>query len=158
MTGIADPLRKTMAVYDWPGNVRELRNTIESMVVQDVDNILNLDDLQEGDTLQRLPLAQSRPAGAGNLVGRPLSEIERYYTEETLAMTGGNREEAARLLGIGERTLYRVMLDWKLQDKIREALASAGGDLAKAAATMGIKPDVLKRKIKKLGLEGIAGA
>jgi two-component system response regulator HydG len=157
VTGIAEPLRKVMAVYDWPGNVRELRNLIESMIVQDVDGILNLDDLQEGDTLKRLPVAESRPTGAASLVGRPLSEIERYYTEQTLEMTGGNREEAAHLLGIGERTLYRVMQDWKLQDKIRGALKEANGDLAKAATVMGMKREVLGRKIKKLGLEGMPG-
>jgi two-component system response regulator HydG len=156
VTGIAEPLRRVMAVYDWPGNVRELRNLIESMIVQDVDGILNLDDLQEGDTLKKLPLGGNRPSGPANLVGRSLSEIERYYTEQTLEMTSGNREEAARLLGIGERTLYRVMQDWKLQDKIRAALKEADGDLAKAAGLMGIKPEVLGRKIKKLGLEGVA--
>ncbi len=153
VTSISEPLRKVMAVYDWPGNVRELRNAIESMIVQDVDGVLNLDDLQEGDTLKKLPMADTRPTGPGELVGRPLSEIERYYTELTLEQTGGNREEAARLLGIGERTLYRVMQDWKLQDKIRAALKEAQGDLAKAAEIMGIKPEVLGRKMKKLGLE-----
>jgi len=154
-TGIAEPLRKVMAVYDWPGNVRELRNLIESMVVQDVDGLLNLDDLQEGDTLKRIPFADAGSANPSNLAGRPLSEIERYYTEQTLEMTGGNREEAARILGIGERTLYRVMQDWKLQDKIRDALKEAEGDLDKAAAVMGIKPEMLARKMKKLGLEGL---
>jgi two-component system response regulator HydG len=153
VTGIAEPLRKVMAVYDWPGNVRELRNLIESMIVQDADDILTLDDLQEGDTLKRLPLAETRSSGPANLLGRSLSEIERHYTEKTLEMTCGNREEAARLLGIGERTLYRVMQDWKLQDKIRTALKEADGDVARAAGIMGIKRDVLARKIKKLGLE-----
>ena len=157
VTGIAEPLRKVMAVYDWPGNVRELRNLIESMIVQDVDGVLNLDDVQDGDTLKSLPMGDARPSTPSNLVGRPLSEIERYFTEQTLEMTAGNREEAARLLGIGERTLYRVMQDWKLQDKIRESLKEAAGDLAKAAALMGIKPEVLGRKIKKLGLEELCG-
>jgi two-component system response regulator HydG len=157
VSGIAEPLRKAMAAYDWPGNVRELRNLVESMVVQDVDGVLNLDDLQEGDTLMGMPGAASRPAGADNLVGRPLSEIERFYTEQTLEKTSGNREEAARILGIGERTLYRVMQDWKVQDKIRAALKEADGDLGKAAASMGIKPEVLSRKMKKLGLAGLSG-
>jgi len=123
--------------------------------VQDVDGLLNLDDLQEGDTLKRIPFADAGSANPSNLAGRPLSEIERYYTEQTLEMTGGNREEAARILGIGERTLYRVMQDWKLQDKIRDALKEAEGDLDKAAAVMGIKPEMLARKMKKLGLEGL---
>jgi two-component system response regulator HydG len=43
-----------------------------------------------------------------------MDEIERYYIERTLEATAGNREEAARLLGIGERTLYRKIKDWGL--------------------------------------------
>jgi two-component system response regulator HydG len=150
--GVAEPLRKAMAVYDWPGNVRELRNLLESLVVQDTDGILGLDDLQEGDTLRRLPVPDHRPAGPDNLVGRPLTEVQRFYIEQALQLTEGNREEAARMLGIGERTLYRNMQEWKLQDKVQDALRHAGGDLEKAAAHLGIKPAALDRKIKKWGL------
>src|SRR5262249_18262595 len=51
---VAEPLRRAMAAYDWPGNVRELRNTIESMVVQDVDGVLDLDDLADSEALRRV--------------------------------------------------------------------------------------------------------
>ena len=149
---VAKPLRQALHDHAWPGNVRELRNTIESMVVQDTDGVLDFDDLQETDLLKHQGPAAAG-AAAGSLVGRPLSEIERYYVEQTLAMTGGNREEAARKLGIGERTLYRVMQDWKLQDKIKHALADAGGDVAKAAEALKTKPQALQRKLKKWGLE-----
>ena len=47
-----------------------------------------------------------------------------------LELTGGKREEAARMLGIGERTLYRVIKDWDLQDQIKKALDDANGDVA----------------------------
>jgi len=146
-------VRRGMAAYDWPGNVRELRNLIESMVVQDHDGILDLDDIQEGDTLRALPSADRPAISPGGLVGRPLTEVERYYIEQALQLTGGNREEAARLLGIGERTLYRVMQDWKLQDRIKEALQVSGGDTAEAARALGVKEPVLQRKIKKWGLQ-----
>jgi two-component system response regulator HydG len=152
VTGIAEPLRRVMAAYDWPGNVRELRNTVESMVVQDTDGILGLDDLQEGDTLRRLPAVDVKPSGDGSLVGRPLSEIERHYIERTLELTAGNREEAARMLGIGERTLYRDIQEWKVQDQIRNALSESHGDIDAAAKAMNVKPDALRRKMKKLGL------
>jgi two-component system response regulator HydG len=152
VSSIAEPVRRAMAGHDWPGNVRELRNIIESMVVQDRDGILNLDDLQEGDSLKRLPQGRGE-TGLGNLVGRPLNEVERYFVEKTLEQTGGNREEAARLLGIGERTLYRIIQDWKLQDKIRAALTEAGGKMDDAARLLGVKEQVLQRKIKKWGLE-----
>jgi two-component system response regulator HydG len=150
-TAIAEPVRKALAAYNWPGNVRELRNLIESMVVQDRDGVLGLDDLQDGDALQQVRAAEAPRAGADDLVGRPLSEVERFYIERTLEMTEGNREVASRLLGIGERTLYRVMQDWKLQDRIREALAASGGDVAAAARQLGMKADALERKLKKLG-------
>jgi two-component system response regulator HydG len=152
VVGIADPVRKAMATYDWPGNVRELRNLIESMVVQDQDGVLGMDDLQEGDTLGRFQAPDSRAVGPASLVGRPLIEVERYYIEQALQLTNGNREEAARVLGIGERTLYRVIQDWKLQDKIRQALHQAGGQLEEAARLLGMKVQALQRKIKKWGL------
>jgi two-component system response regulator HydG len=154
VTGLAEPLRKAMAVYDWPGNVRELRNLIESMVVQDQDGILGLDDLQEGDNLRRFQPGEEHAAGPSNLVGRPLREVERYYIEKGLELTSGNREEAAQMLGIGERTLYRVIQDWKLQDKIRSAMNEAGNNVAEAARLLGMTEPVLERKLRKWGLAG----
>jgi two-component system response regulator HydG len=153
VTGIAEPVRKAMAAYDWPGNVRELRNAIESMLVQDHDDVLGMDDLQEGDRLRGLPVSNSA-AGPADLVGRPLAEVERFYMERALDLTNGNREEAARMLGIGERTLYRIIQDWKLQDKIREALEQVNGDTAKAAQSLGLSEQALLRKIRKWGAAG----
>ena len=45
-------------------------------------------------------------------MGRPLDEVEKYYIAEGLKVAAGNREEAARLLGIGERTLYRKIKEY----------------------------------------------
>jgi two-component system response regulator HydG len=153
VTSVAEPVRKAMAVYDWPGNVRELRNLVESAVVQDTDDVLGMDDLQEGEQLRRLHLPDNHATGPAGLVGRPLTEVERYYIERTLDLTNGNREEAARLLGIGERTLYRVIQDWKLQDRIRQALNETAGDIEEAAKNLGMKAGLLERKIKKWGLQ-----
>jgi two-component system response regulator HydG len=152
VTALGEPVRRAMAVYDWPGNVRELRNTIESMVVQDQDGVLGMDDLQEGDSLRRLQFPESNATGPANLVGRPLTEVERYYMQQALELTNGNRVEAARMLNIGERTLYRNIQDWKLQDKIKQALSEASGNLAEAAKSLGMKLPALERKIKKWGI------
>ena len=149
--GVAEALRRAMATYAWPGNVRQLRNLIESMVVQDQDGTLGADDLEETERKELFGAAPAAP-GSTPLVGRPLTEIERYYIEKTLELTGGNREEAAKTLGIGERTLYRIMQEWKLQDKIRKALADAQGDLDEAARLLGTKPPSLERKLKKWGM------
>jgi len=151
VTSIAEPVRQAMAAYDWPGNVRELRNFIESMVVLDADDVLNLDDVQDSAIVKRSPPADGRVSGPAQLVGRPLTEVERYYIEQALTLTEGNREEAAKMLGIGERTLYRVIQEWKLQDKIRKALDDAGHNIAVAAKALNMKEAALERKIKKWG-------
>ncbi len=61
------------------------------------------------------------------------------------------------MLGIGERTLYRMIQDWKLQDKIRQALHDADGDAEQAAKSLGITESALQRKIKKWGMRVGAG-
>ncbi|HID23300.1 MAG TPA: hypothetical protein EYP14_12980, partial [Planctomycetaceae bacterium] len=42
------------------------------------------------------------------------ADVERFYIEKTLLLTEGKREEAARILGIGERTLYRKIKEFGL--------------------------------------------
>jgi two-component system response regulator HydG len=150
VTAVAEPVRRAMAAYDWPGNVRELRNFVEGMVVLDLDGTLGLDDVPEdSEVLRRSRPGESAQAGADGLVGRPLAEVERYYTERALQLTGGKREEAARLLGIGERTLYRNLKEWEAQDRIKAALDEAGGDAAAAAKRLGVDEAEVQRVLKK---------
>jgi two-component system response regulator HydG len=150
VSGVSEPLRKLMAQYDWPGNVRELRNLIESLVVQDTDGVLGLDDLQDTDGLRPTSPANTN-GSAEQLVGRPLTEVERFFIEKALEMTRGNREEAARMLGIGERTLYRVIQTWKDQDKVKTALKEADGNIEEAAKLLSVSGASLLKKIKKWG-------
>ena len=154
VNGISEPVRRAMAIHDWPGNVRELRNFIESMVVLDLDGVLDTDDVQDGEIMPRQGGAAAGSGSENTLVGRPLAEVERFYMERALDLTGGNREEAARLLGVGERTLYRMIQDWKIQDRIKDAMGRAGGDMAKASADLGMSEKMLARKLKKLALAG----
>jgi two-component system response regulator HydG len=150
--GIAEPLMQGMMTYGWPGNVRELRNLIHSTVVLDSDGILNIDDVQDRDVLDKMQLAPRAPAGPDSLVGRPLAEVERYYTERALELAGGNREEAARILGIGERTLYRNIKDWEAQNRIKKSLAEHNGNVQAVAQSLDMDVAELRRQIKKGGL------
>jgi two-component system, NtrC family, response regulator HydG len=115
--GISTAARRRLLAYDWPGNVRQLRNVIESMVVVDFDGVLDLDDLPSE---LAPPSGGETNSGAGgqdglhDLVGKSLSELESLFIGETLKVTGGNREEAAEMLGIGERTLYRKIKEYGL--------------------------------------------
>jgi two-component system response regulator HydG len=111
--------RRRLMTHDWPGNVRELRNAVERMVVVDVDGVLDADDLptelMDPTLLEAAPAAtDGRGAGLAALVGKPLEEVERLFIAETLEAAGGNREEAARMLAIGERTLYRKIKEYQL--------------------------------------------
>ena len=123
VTALTPAARKALIAHPWPGNVRELRNVIESMVVVDYDGILDVDDLPEDILAPGQPPAGAStpggPAPAGldtppGLLGRSLEDVERHFIAETLKLTGGNREETARMLGIGERTLYRKIKEYGL--------------------------------------------
>jgi two-component system, NtrC family, response regulator HydG len=113
--GISTSARRRLLAFDWPGNVRQLRNVIESMVVVDIDEVLDLDDLPT-ELAPAGPAAEaaSPDEGLHQLVGKSMSEIESLFIGETLKATGGNREEAATMLGIGERTLYRKIKEYGL--------------------------------------------
>ena len=117
--GMSLPARVRLGSYAWPGNVRQLRNVVESMVVVDCDETLDVDDLPLELEPDAAPAAAAGgpvdlSAGIAALVGRPLEEVERIFITETLKLTGGNREQAADLLGIGERTLYRKIKEYQL--------------------------------------------
>lgn len=112
---VAAALWKAFEGYDWPGNVRELKNLLDTMLILDQDGELTLADLPEdaGVRPHGIPGGSATTGGPDHLIGRPLEEVERYYTEKALEIAKGNREEAAKLLGIAERTLYRKLQDWK---------------------------------------------
>ena len=99
--------------YDWPGNVRELENLVEAAVV-----------LSDGPRIARavLPVeiggeqkVEDLPEDAETIrirVGTPLPEAEKVIILDTLQRTGGNKTSAARILGIGLRTLYRKLEEY----------------------------------------------
>ena len=95
--------------HDWPGNVRELLHVLESAAV-----------VCEGPEIlpHHLPAAlraaapPPRPDTAEPLP--TLQEMERTHIQRALHATGGHRGNAARMLGISERSLYRKIEEYRL--------------------------------------------
>ncbi|HEY2924194.1 MAG TPA: sigma-54 dependent transcriptional regulator [Candidatus Eisenbacteria bacterium] len=111
VTGITRGVADRFMQFDWPGNVRELRNTIEEMVVYTQGKrALEVSDLP-------IQLRQQRTASGEDLsvtVGMSMQEIERRAIEATLRATGHDKQKAAKILGIGLRTLYRKQKEYGL--------------------------------------------
>jgi two-component system response regulator HydG len=96
--------------YKWEGNVRQLKAVIEQMVVLTDGNQLDVDDLPpevRGST-ELVPLQMTSAAAL------TMAEVEKMHIANTLRLVGGNRERAAKVLGIGVRTLYRKLKDFGL--------------------------------------------
>ena len=88
--------------YEFPGNVRELANTIERAVIVSQDSKVQASDLPEA---LRAAILMKREAKRR----RTLAELEADYIREMLEATGGNKTEAARLLGISRKNLYEKL-------------------------------------------------
>jgi len=91
--------------YNWPGNVRELENVLESSLV-----LARPENIQEGFLKESdLPENFHTVGTLKDFIFQDLASIEKSTVEHALAMTGGNRRLTAGLLGISERTLYRII-------------------------------------------------
>ena len=101
--------------YSWPGNVRQLKNVVESVAIFQRDEEIGLSALPS--EVREATMVSGQQAPVQNLVGKPrtMDEIERQAILETLSRTKGHRAEAARMLGIGLRTLQRKLKDYKQQ-------------------------------------------
>ena len=108
--GITPEARALLVRYDWPGNVRELRNAIENMVLLTRSDVLDVDDVPE--RVKRAAGAPGPARGHYELAGRTLAEVERDLIEANLDLASGNRQKAAKLSGLGERTLYRKLKEY----------------------------------------------
>jgi DNA-binding NtrC family response regulator len=99
----------------WEGNVRELRNLVESLVVLAPHPEIRLEDLpveyQEAGVAAAEPLGVAPEAGGGE--PQTMDAIERRAILQALEKTGGNRTQAAELLGIGLRTLQRKLKEYQ---------------------------------------------
>ncbi len=102
MPEITPEVMESLKAYPWPGNVRQLKNLMESLLIMCRENI-TLDDLPP-------EITPATGEGSDRLVLElpvTLQEAEDLLVERTLTLTGGNRTQAAALLGMGRRTLQR---------------------------------------------------
>ncbi|MCX5684939.1 MAG: sigma-54 dependent transcriptional regulator, partial [Planctomycetota bacterium] len=110
VTTITPEALRVLGAYDWPGNVRELINTLETMVVLAPGPVLDTRDLPA----ELRPAGDQLPQPEAIQPGMRLEDAERLLIEQTLAATAGNRLQAAAVLGIGTRTLYRKIKEFGL--------------------------------------------
>jgi DNA-binding NtrC family response regulator len=102
--GISQRAMNVLMDYQWSGNVRELENTIESMLVINSPEVVDLQHLP-----QEIREFKERPEVIPFRIGTPLEEVEREMLIQTLKATKGNKRRAAELLGINVRTIHRKM-------------------------------------------------
>lgn len=108
--GMTDDVEAIVRVYRWPGNVRELRNLLERVVLLEDDERLREDYLPAEMIAQyeAIPraLRDAMVARGENDINLPtLSEIEQEHILKVLEATGGNRSQAAKVLGISRQSL-----------------------------------------------------
>jgi len=96
--------------YSWPGNVRQLRNVIEGLVVLSTGKVIGLKNLSE-----EIRSAVAPRQVMALQVGMTVAEMERRLIQATLEHTDGNRAAAARILGLGRKTLYRKLRDYGVE-------------------------------------------
>jgi DNA-binding NtrC family response regulator len=112
VTGITDAAMAALCSFDWPGNIRQLRNSIRTMVVMCDRDKIDMADIPP--EIAKRPQLTTGNRAAHGLSGLSLNDLEKQAIVDTLAKTGGNREKAAKILGIGERTLYRKIKEYNL--------------------------------------------
>jgi len=112
ITNITTSAMVILVAYDWPGNIRQLRNAVRTMVVMCDRDTLDVRDIPpEIHIVKQLP---GQVASEIDMTARSLNDVEKQHIVNVLTLTEGNRAEAARILEIGERTLYRKIKEYNL--------------------------------------------
>ena len=119
--------------YDWPGNIRELKNAIERAAV-----------VTDGEVVTLAEPAAAHPAGRASAswpawppssgrrratmsLDEKMAQLERAFVIEALSRTGGVQAQAARMLGITERSMWHLVKKHRIEvDKIKERAQRLG--------------------------------
>ena len=112
---------RIMEHYSWPGNVRELRNTMERMMVESKNNLIDPKAFRKGDTV--VVERASHPIADNTLPYQQAMEAcERKYISDVVDACGGNIRQAAEKMGLHISTLYRKI------DKLGLSFSKDGAD------------------------------
>jgi len=112
VTGLSPDAAERLLAYVWPGNVRELENCIERAIALTRHETIGLDDLPE--KIRGFQRSHVLVAGDDPSELAPLEEVERRYVLRVMEAVGGSKTLAARVLGIGRKTLYRKLEQYKI--------------------------------------------
>jgi DNA-binding NtrC family response regulator len=107
MPEVSPQAMSALKAYHWPGNVRQLENVIQRAFALGAKDVLDLNDLPN----EILRQSDRTIAAEKNL---NLKEIEKKAIRKALEKTGGNKADAAKLLGVNTTTVYRKMAKYKL--------------------------------------------
>ncbi|TPV94729.1 MAG: sigma-54-dependent Fis family transcriptional regulator [Myxococcales bacterium FL481] len=108
---ISPDAKHCLMAYSWPGNVRELRNCIERAVALADGRTIRTEDLSE--RVRAGGSEQVFSAGHDPTELASLAEVEQRYTRHVLACVGGNKSQAAQILGVDRKTLHRRLASWE---------------------------------------------
>ncbi len=112
---ISNEAKRALINYPWPGNVRELKNCIEGLVALKIDNFIDIADLPVEIQEQGLP----KISWEQNLAIQPGVAMDVYEKEiirKNLDFVNQNRKQCAEILNISERTLYRKIKEYDLEN------------------------------------------
>ncbi|MDQ3366018.1 MAG: sigma-54 dependent transcriptional regulator [Myxococcota bacterium] len=103
-----------MMSYEWPGNVRELGNCLERATA-----LANFEEIQVDDLPEKIRSSRHRMSLSGTELPEllTLEEIERRHVLRVLEACNGNRTDAAKMLGLDRKTLYRKLLRWGFNEE-----------------------------------------
>jgi len=102
---IAPEVDDIFLAYPWPGNARELKATISKAALMTDTNTITVDDIPRHLTNQ-MAISPGKP--------KTLEDMEKEHILAILAETGGNQTQAAQILGINRKTLYKKINKYKI--------------------------------------------
>jgi two-component system response regulator AtoC len=113
VVGLASAAAERLMTYEWPGNVRELMNCVERAVA-----LARFEEIQVEDLPEKIRSSRHKLNLSGTELPEllTLEEIERRHVLRVLEACDGNRTDAAKMLGLDRKTLYRKLLRWGVNE------------------------------------------